>query len=230
MLPQDQQNLINYLSEFLTEERQQKIETVLAQRTRYLTVILEDIHRTHNASAVLRNCEAFGIQDIHAIEKRNPFEIHREITRGCHKWLTVYRYNDIEQNNTLNCLNTLKSAGYKIVATTPHETGISLQDLKLDRKLALMFGSELEGLSQEALQQADEYVTIPMVGYSESLNLSVTVALCLYDLTHRLRCSDIDWSLTKSEISQLRLQWMRKAIPHSLHLERHFFENLNKPK
>lgn len=230
MLAQDQQNLINYLSEFITEERQQKIEAVLAHRTRYLTVILEDIHRTHNASAVLRNCEAFGIQDIHAIEKRNRFEVHREITRGCHKWLTVYRYNDIEQNNTLNCLNTLKSAGYKIVATTPHETGISLKDLKCDRQLALMFGSELQGLSPEALQQADEYVTIPMVGYSESLNLSVTVALCLYDLTHRLRQSEIDWSLTESEISQLRLSWLRKAIPHSLHLERHFFETVNQQK
>jgi len=228
MLLKDQQKLINYLTNFITPERRHKLESVLAQRTRYLTVILEDIHRSHNASAVLRNCDAFGIQDVHAIENRNPFEVHREITRGCHKWLTIYRYNDIEQNNTLNCLNTLKSEGYRIVATTPHKTGVSLKDLKLDRQLALMFGSELQGLSAEALQQADEYVTIPMVGYSESLNLSVTVALCLYDLTNRLRCSDIDWSLTKSEISQLRLQWMRKAIPHSIHLERHFFETVNR--
>ena len=228
MLPQDQQERITYLSEFLTAERQSKIESVLAQRTRYLTVILEDIHNSHNASAVLRNCEVFGIQDVHAIEERNPFDIHREITRGCHKWLTVYRYNDTEQNNTQNCLKRLKAEGYRIVATTPHKTQVSLQDLKLDRKLALMFGSELDGLSPEALQQADEFVTIPMVGYSESLNLSVSVALCLYDITNRLRRSQIDWSLSEAETLKLRLTWIRQSIPHSNELEKYFLTRQEK--
>ena len=144
---------------------------------------------------------------------------------GASKWLTVNRYTiqPTGQSATLECIQTLKQQGYTIVATSPHGTK-TLNQLPLDSKIALMFGTEDEGLTPQALAAADQLITIPMYGFVESFNVSVSVALCLYDLTTRLRSSDISWKLSEEEIVELELVWLKAAVDRGDILEREFYK------
>jgi tRNA (guanosine-2'-O-)-methyltransferase len=202
------QELIDYLSQFVTPERQAKIERVLSQRTRYLTVMVEDFYLSQNASAVLRTSEGLGIQDIHIVENEHSFKLNRDVTRGSNKWLTLYQYNEEGRNNTADCFESLRQRGYKLAATCLHEGAITPEQLPLDKPIALLMGSEHEGLSDYALEYADYAVKIPMDGFLESFNVSVSAAVCLYILTHRLKQQDLPWRLSNAEKAHLRLDWL----------------------
>ncbi|NJK36364.1 MAG: RNA methyltransferase [Oscillatoriales cyanobacterium RM2_1_1] len=213
--PQNHQELpelIAHLGQFVQESRRQRIQTVLQQRTRYITVVLEDISKPHNASACLRSCDSFGVQDVHLIENRNSLDLNREVSVGSDRWLTLYRYDQPQANNTQICLEQLKAQGYQIVATTPHANEITIAQVPVQQKLALMFGTELYGLSEFAQSQADHLVQIPMFGFSESFNISVSVAICLYEVTKRLRASTINWRLSELEVQEVQLSWLRQSI------------------
>lgn len=214
--------LIEYLSGFISDNRRQKFEDVIKWRTRHITVILEDIYQPHNASAVLRSCDCFGIQDIHVIENRNKYNVNPDVALGSPKWLNLIKYNKGE-NNTLTCINTLKEKGYRIVATTPHKDDCNIEDLKIDGKLALMFGTELEGISDLAREHADEFVKIPMFGFTESFNISVSAAICLHTLVGKLHASNINWHLNDEEKSEVLLKWLRSSINKADMIEREFY-------
>lgn len=222
---EEKQQLITYLNQFVTPSRWERIVSVLQQRTRYITVILEDIYQPHNASAVLRSCDSFGVQDVHIVENKNIFTITQGVTVGSDRWLTLYRYNQPGINNTEECLKKLKSEGYIIAATTPHEKQITIDNLSVNRKVALMFGSEISGLSEYAQNNADVSVKIPMVGFSESFNISVSTALCLYDVMNRLRKKHNNWELTESEKLDLELDWLRKSIKAGELIEKKFLRD-----
>ncbi|MEB3884271.1 RNA methyltransferase [Lyngbya sp. CCY1209] len=223
MNPEQKRSLINHLQEFATPERSRKIQTILRERTRQIAVVLEDLYQPHNASACLRSCDSFGIQDVHIIENRNRFDLNREVSVGSDRWLTLHRYNRPDINNTETCLNSLKKQGYLLVATTPHTDDISIHDLPLDRKIALMFGTELTGLSDGAISRADRFVKIPMFGFSESFNISVSVALCLYETTTRLREQPPQtWGLSEAEILDLEVAWLRQSIRGGPQIEARF--------
>lgn len=217
--------LVSYLRDFTTEQRWQTINDVLNERTRYLTVVLEDIYQPHNASAVLRSCDGFGIQDVHIIENKNEFNPNKGVTIGADKWISLHSYNEPGQNNTERCYRQLREEGYRIIATTPHEDDVSIDQVELDQKTALVFGAELTGLSDYALEHADGYAEIPMVGFSESFNISVGAALCLYELSGRLRKSDIDWELTDAEKVDLQCEWLEKSVRAGTPLKEKFLEN-----
>ena len=218
------QQLIRFLGDFVTPSRLERMERVLSLRTRYITVVLEDIYQSHNANAVLRSCECFGIQDVHIIENRYDYEVNPDVAMGSTKWLDLYRYNQ-GSNNTLECLRSLRSKGYILVATSPHENDFSPATLPLDQPLALVFGTELEGLSPEALGMADAFLRIPMAGFTESFNISVSAAVCLYELSTRLRNSQFPWSLKEDEHDFLYLQWLKASIKSADSLIERFFEN-----
>jgi tRNA (guanosine-2'-O-)-methyltransferase len=204
--------LVEYLSGFVLESRLRVFNEVLGKRTRYLTVVLEDLYQAQNASAVLRTAECFGIQDVHIIENRNKFVIHRAISMGSNKWLNINKYNS-SVNNTLDAVSRLRDEGYRIVATSPDPGHPSLDNIDLSAgKLALFFGTELTGISKTLNDEAEEFVRIPMYGFTESFNISVSVALCLQALTTRLHNSDIPWQLSPDEHSELLLQWLRSSI------------------
>ncbi len=218
--------LLAYLYEFLTKDRQEKIRKNLFNRTRYITVILEDMYQSHNAAAIMRSCDALGVQDVHCIEYKNKLEIKKNIAMGASKWLTVSHYtSDLcsEKSPTDQCIQNLKNKGYRIIATSPHGKK-QLHELDLNSKIALMFGTEDEGLTDQALEQADELISIPMYGFVESFNVSVSVALCLYDLTTKLRESVVDWKLSKKELEDLELLWVKLAIERGDILEREFYK------
>ena len=213
---------IAYLSSFVTPERREKMEAVLAQRTRYVTIALEDIYQPHNASAVLRSCDAFGIQDVHIIENRNEYQVNPKVELGTKQWLTLQRYNRSTENSA-EAAESLKNRGYRIVATSPHAGNVNLENFDLTKgKAAFFFGNELNGLSRTVRDMADEFMTIPMFGFVESFNISVSCALSLHHLVHALRNSDLDWHLTGEERSALLLKWLRSSIKNSEVIEEQF--------
>lgn len=193
-----------------TEGRKARFEEVLKYRTRHITVALENLLQPHNASAIIRNCDCFGIQDLHIIENDKTFAPAEEIARGAQKWVTQKRYNQ-KDNNTLACIKALRADGYRVVAASPSQPSTALKDLDITNPMALFFGSEWPGLSDVVMNEADEYVRIPMYGFTESFNVSVSVAMTLYEVCTRLFTSDIEWHLTEKEKNELRLQWAIKS-------------------
>lgn len=217
--------LITHLSSLITEDRWNKFQNVLVERTRYITVVLENIYQPLNASAVLRSADCFGIQDVHVIENHNDFTPDREVAMGSSRWLNIKRYNE-KENNTIQCIQKLKKEGYRIVATTPHKSDINLQDFDLTKgKTALVFGTEMEGLTDIALQEADEYLKIPMYGFTESFNLSVAAAICLQHLSHKLRKENINWQLDDVARDETLLRWLRYSVDRSEIIEKIFWRN-----
>ena len=216
-----QHKIRRHLADFVTERRKQRIEEVLARRTRYLTVVAENLYQPHNASAVIRTCDCFGVQDLHVIEHNNRFEINDSVAVGSGKWVTVRRHVDPEGNATKRCLQDLKDRGYRIAALTLQESAEPLKNVSLDQKLALCLGTEEEGLSETAHELSDLFVQLPMHGFNQSFNVSVTGALALYELIGRLHTLDLDWHLTEEEKDDLRYDWYCKTVPEAeLHVAR----------
>ncbi|MBI3502533.1 MAG: RNA methyltransferase [Bacteroidetes bacterium] len=213
--------LLEYLSGFVTAKRLKRFDEVIAERTRHLTLVLEDIYQPHNAAAVLRSCDCFGIQDVHIIENQNKFEANPDVELGSLKWLTIYKYNS-KPENTFDCISSLKKKRYKIIVTSPHKNDCSIEELNIENKTALFFGTEMRGATPLAFEQADAFVKIPMVGFTESLNISVSAAVTLYTLASRLKKSQIKWKVTKEEEIEIRLQWLRNSIPKCEILEKDF--------
>lgn len=208
-------NLISFLEQFSAEERHEQFWKVANERTRYVTVVLEDIYQTQNASAVLRSCDCFGVQDIHVIENENTFNINPQVVIGATKWLHLHQYNK-EANNTSACLQKLKADGYRIVATTPHRDDVDLNDFDLSQgKTAVVFGNERVGISNIVMEEADEFMKIPMYGFSESLNISVSAAITLQHFTNQLKNSNIPWQLPNDQLKELHLEWLKKSIKKS---------------
>lgn len=217
--------LISFLSEFVTAERLALFNKTLSLRTNYLTVVLEDLYQTQNTSAVVRTADCFGIQNVHVIENKHTFQVNPDVVRGASNWVTVNRHNGAEMN-TPEALKKLRQDGYRIVVASPHEHDIDLENFDLTKgKVALVFGCERPGLTEWAKNEADEFMKIPMVGFTESLNVSVAVAVAIHHLTHQLRTStSIDWHLTDNEKQKLLLEWLRTSIKRVDLLEKKFEE------
>ena len=217
--------LLEYLSEVVTAERLALYNKIIENRTNYITVVLEDIFQAQNASAVLRTCDCLGIQNIHVIENRNRFQVDTEVSMGSSKWITLNCYRK-HKNNSLEAIHSLKKNGYRIVATSPHTNDIELPDFDISKgKIALVFGSELPGISETVAREADEFLRIPMFGFTESFNISVSAAIILYHLTEKLRNSAlINWHLTEDEKVEIKLQWIKNAVKKSALIEKRFWE------
>lgn len=206
--PNRRHDLIGFLSPMVLEQRLALFDRVLEQRTRRITVLLENIYQAQNASAVLRSCECFGVQDVHAVEQRNRFVVDSEVDMSASKWLSLHHYTD-----TAQAVDILRQRGYRIVATSPHASAQTPESIDLDAgPIALMFGTERTGLSPQAMQLADEHLLIPMYGFIESFNISVSAAICLHTLTHRLRASGLPMGLSALERDDLRLRWLLQSL------------------
>lgn len=203
---------MEYLEQFVSEKRRNLFRKVLNERTRHFTVAIEDIFKPHNASAVVRSCDVFGIQDIHIIEDKYKFYASKMIAKGAQKWLDISIYKKQGSNNTLDCISNLRNNGYKIIAATPHNESCLLEDFDVSQKSAIFFGVEKAGLSEDVMNNADGFIKIPMVGFTESLNISVAAAIILQNFNERLKKSDINWQLTELEKSEKYLDWLEKSI------------------
>ena len=212
---------LEFLENILTENRKERFLNVLKNRTRHFTVAVEDVFQMHNTSAVMRSCEVFGIQELNIIEQRFGKRIDKEIAMGAQKWVDINAFDSIT-----GCLDNLQSRGYQIIATTPHEDDCLLEDFDISKPCALFFGTERDGLSEEIIKRADGFLKIPMVGFTESLNISVSAAIIIQNLTERLRKSNIQWQLSEDEIIEKRLQWAKNTIKDIKRIEtRYYSEN-----
>lgn len=222
---QEKQRLISYLTEFITPNRKQRFDEVMEQRTNHLQIVVEDLYQAHNASAVIRSCDCFGVQYVHFIENRNSMKVNNDIALGAGSWVTIKRYKG-EENNTAACLKKLKAKGFRIVATTPHTNDVTIDQLPVDGKLALVFGTELEGITEEVRNMADEFVKIPMYGFTESFNISVSAALCMYELTTRIRKEVTNYKLSEEERTDIYLEWLMNSIDKSDSIVKRYMESL----
>ena len=218
---QQQKLLKEHLSQFVSEHKREFMNRVLASRTRYVTMVLEDIYQSQNTSAVIRTCECMGLQDVHVIETHSSWSTNKLVLKGSNKWLNIIRHREKGANNTATCFDVLRSRGYRIAVTDP-VGAVPIDDVPLDRPLAIVMGNERHGSSPFALQHADLSVAIPMAGFTESMNISVSAAICLHTTLSRLRKSDYPWTLTEAEKEELRLQWYRKSVRNADVIEREF--------
>jgi tRNA (guanosine-2'-O-)-methyltransferase len=219
--------VFHHLSQFVSDHKKEFVEKVLSHRTHHVTVVLEDIFQSQNASAVIRTCECMGIQDIHIIEMISKYEINPRVLKGANKWMDLHRYHTPGANNIEACFSHLHEQGYKILVADPDEDGASIHDIDVkNSKVALLFGNELRGVSPYALQHADQKVRIPMYGFTESMNISVSVAICLNSLISRLHASAMDFGLSEEEKNYIRLDWFRKIVKRSDLIEREFLRTI----
>ncbi len=219
------ERVTEYLQQFVNEERQLRLKDVLKNRTRHVTVVLEDLFQTQNISAVLRTCDCYGVQDVHVIKNRNEFEVHKDISMGADKWLTINEYPHRE-GNVKACIDHLHERGYWVVATLPDERKRTIFDLPVERKTAFLFGTELTGLSEEAVRYADENVLIPMYGFTESFNISNSAAIILSHFSERMRHADINWHLSEVEFEELYFEWLQKSVKDPDKMIDYFMKNL----
>ncbi len=215
------QQLYEHLSAFITDNKRALFDRLSLLRTRHITAVMEDIYQPHNASAVVRTCDLLGIQDIHVIENRNKFTVSPDVTLGSSKWTTMHRWRG-EDDNSLRCVRELKRAGYAVVVTSPRATDTTPHTIDLDRPLAFCFGTELTGASGVLMEHADIQLRIPMYGFTESYNISVSAAITLFTVMERLRASQVSWQLPVDEITTLKLEWARKVVHSANHLEQRF--------
>jgi tRNA (guanosine-2'-O-)-methyltransferase len=204
--------LYDLLAEHLTENKRNLFERILADRTRHVTLVMEDLYQAQNTSAIQRSAESFGVQDLHIIENKHTFSHHRKISKGSSDWLTMHRYNEAAKDNTETCLHALKKKGYQIVVTALHEKTIALDEVDLSKKTAVLMGTELTGASNTAMQMADVYMKIPTVGFTESLNVSVASAIIMQHLTQRMRDESRHWQLSEDEKLHLKIEWAKRSI------------------
>lgn len=216
--------VVAYLEQFVTEERQARLTEILANRTRHVTVVLEDLFQTQNISAVLRTCDCYGVQDVHVIKHRNEFEVHKDISMGADKWLSIYQYPQSE-HNVKDCIDRLHEQGYWVAATLPDEQKRTIFDLPVERKTAFLFGTELTGLSDEAIRYADGNVLIPMYGFTESFNISNSAAIILSHFSERMRHSEAQWQLPAVEKEELYFEWLQKSVKNPDGLIDYFLKN-----
>jgi tRNA (guanosine-2'-O-)-methyltransferase len=219
--------LIEILENCITNRRKDLLSSILNERTRYITVVLEDIYQSQNASAVLRTCDCFGIQDLHIIENNNKYKINPDVTLGSDKWLTLKQYRD-NRDNSMTAITELKDNGYRIVATTPVQKHTPVEDFDLTKgKIALCFGTELTGLSDTILNIADEFISIPMYGFTESFNISVSAAIILHHLSYRLRNSSIPWKLNENDSLEVKFNWLKRSVKNSESILKKFYSDKN---
>lgn len=224
-----QQELVTLLEEYVTDHKVQLIQDVLNQRTRHITVMLEDLYHAHNISAVIRTCDCFGIQDLYIAQKLHDYEVNPNIVRGASKWVNLEKYVRSE-DSPARCIKDLKKKGYRIVGTTPDHNSASVHELDISQKTALVFGTELQGLSDSAKEEVDELIHIPMYGFTESFNISVSAALILNELVARLKASEVDWRLSEEEKRELKLEWYQRIVKRSdIHIKNYLSQSERKP-
>lgn len=228
MTPENQHLILQHFEKFVSDHKKQFIDQVLDLRTRHITVVLEDIFQSQNSSAVIRTCECMGLQDIHIVEQRTKYKVNPRVLKGANKWIDFHQYQRDHVNNTEACYAFLRENGYRILVTDPSPDGNSIHDIDItQQKTALVFGNELRGVSQYGIDHADEKVRIPMYGFTESLNISVSVAICLNSLIQKLHESKGSYSLSELERNTIKLDWYRKIVRRSDLIEKEFFRTID---
>ncbi|MBP7172967.1 MAG: RNA methyltransferase [Cloacibacterium sp.] len=206
-----------YLKQFLTSDRLRKIEHYSLESSDFVLPVMEDVYQFRNAAAIIRSVEACGFHKVVALEESNTFNPNLSVTKGADTWVEVER-----MPRNLASLQNIKERGYKIIAVSPEKNAQSLPDYQLSQPIALVFGTELEGVTTEILDFADETLAIPMYGFTKSFNVSVAAAICMYELKQKLLKSDFNYSLNKEKLLQLKIRWAVNSIRSGEEILKHY--------
>ena len=204
------QEIYDYLQQFLTDERLSKIEHFSKESSDFVLPVMEDVYQFRNAAAIVRSVEACGFHHVVALEEENVFNPNLKVTKGAETWVQVEK-----MPNNLDSLKEIKSRGYKILAVSPEKNATMLPDYEVKEPIALVFGTELEGVSDEVLDFADETLAIPMFGFTKSFNVSVAAAICMYELKQKLMKSGIEYQLSDQKLLELKIRWAKNSIKSS---------------
>ena len=208
MIPKNRlQETFDYLKQFLTDERLSKIEHFSQESSDFVLPVMEDVYQFRNAAAIVRSVEACGFHHVVALEEENIFNPNLKVTKGAETWVKVEK-----MPNNLDSLKEIKSRGYKILAVSPENNATMLPDYEVKEPIALVFGTELEGVSDEILEFADETLAIPMYGFTKSFNVSVAAAICMYELKQKLMKSGIDYKLSEEKLLEMKIRWTVNSI------------------
>ena len=208
MIPKNRlQETFDYLKQFLTDERLSKIEHFSQESSDFVLPVMEDVYQFRNAAAIVRSVEACGFHHVVALEEENVFNPNLKVTKGAETWVKVEK-----MPNNLDSLKEIKSRGYKILAVSPEKNATMLPDYEVKEPIALVFGTELEGVSDEILDFADETLAIPMYGFTKSFNVSVAAAICMYELKQKLMKSGIDYKLSEEKLLEMKIRWTVNSI------------------
>ena len=211
MIPKNRlQETFDYLKQFLTDERLSKIEHFSQESSDFVLPVMEDVYQFRNAAAIVRSVEACGFHHVVALEEENVFNPNLKVTKGAETWVKVEK-----MPNNLDSLKEIKNRGYKILAVSPENNATMLPDYEVKEPIALVFGTELEGVSDEILDFADETLAIPMFGFTKSFNVSVAAAICMYELKQKLMKSGIDYQLSDQKLLELKIRWAKNSIKSS---------------
>lgn len=218
-------SLVQLLEEYVTPNKIELIDKVLAERTRYLTVVMEDFYHSQNASAVMRTCDCFGVQDVYITQRLHDYNVNPNVVRGASKWLSLNMF-EREEQSTEKCFNSLKSKNYRLVGTTPDSNSASIKELNINQPIAFVFGTEKQGMSNYAKEHVDELVHVPMYGFTESFNVSVSAAIILNELVDRIKRESVDWALSEEEKLDLKFEWYQHIVKRSdLHIKNYIAEH-----
>ena len=208
MIPKNRlQETFDYLKQFLTDERLSKIEHFSQESSDFVLPVMEDVYQFRNAAAIVRSVEACGFHHVVALEEENIFNPNLKVTKGAETWVKVEK-----MPNNLDSLKEIKNRGYKILAVSPENNATMLPDYEVNEPIALVFGTELEGVSDEILEFADETLAIPMYGFTKSFNVSVAAAICMYELKQKLMKSGIDYKLSEEKLLEMKIRWTVNSI------------------
>jgi tRNA (guanosine-2'-O-)-methyltransferase len=211
----------------ITPNKVNMFERIAPQRTKHIVVALENIQQDHNASAIMRTMDCLGFQELHLIEKNNNYQFQRDIALGAARWLDVVQHQQ-EPEPVMDSIAHLRQKGYQIVATSPHMKASTPQSIDLSQPIALFFGAEKHGISEELSANADTFLHIPMHGFTESFNLSVSAALVLSALRTRLEASKIDWLLSEQQSTALKIAWCERILNGGPQLAQKFRDEFKK--
>src|SRR5574343_40407 len=212
--------IYEYIKQFLTEERLKKIEHFSVESSDFVLPVMEDVYQYRNAAAIVRSVEACGFHQVVALEEENVFNPNLKVTKGADTWVKVEK---LPRN--LASLQEIKSRGYKILAVSPEKNATMLPDYEVKEPIALVFGTELEGVSDEILDFADETLAIPMFGFTKSFNVSVAAAICMYELKQKLMKSGIDYKLSEEKLLEMKIRWTVNSIRSGEELLERFLKN-----
>ena len=218
------ESCIETLYEFITDERKERFEEVLEKRTKHITLILEDLYQSRNISAVMRSADGFGLQELHIIEDNHKWTGTKSVSKGASSWLTLHKYKG--EDPVTDCIENLKARGFRIVATSPHKSGYTPDSLPIDKPLAIVMGTELTGISDKLMSQVDDYVEIPMYGFSESFNVSVAASIALNRVRTRIEEAGVNNGLSEEEKQKLRMVWAYKTIKDAKAILKHYGKEL----
>lgn len=201
------QKTFEYLQQFLTDERLEKINRFAPESSDFVLPVIEDVYQFRNAAAIVRSVEACGFHKIVAMESENQFNPNLRVTKGAETWVDVERLS-----HSLDSIKQIKNRGYKIVAVSPEKNATILSDFQMTEPVALVFGTEAEGVTDEILDFSDETLAIPMYGFTRSFNVSVAAAICVYDLKQKLMRSNLDYKLSEEKLWEMKVRWAVNSL------------------